>query len=103
MTMADTIAVMNGGRIEQMGSPTELYEVPRTTFTANFLGQKSFANQFQVEYTPSKYAGVHIGYRFRHRQQSPYRTSFFGVSPLRGPCSTSMQYGGLWRAHVATV
>src|SRR5215217_6261608 len=41
MTMADTIAVMNGGRIEQMGSPTELYEIPRTTFTANFLGQSN--------------------------------------------------------------
>src|SRR5207253_1356894 len=39
MTMADTIAVMNAGRIEQLGSPTELYETPRTTFTANFLGQ----------------------------------------------------------------
>ena len=41
MTLADTIAVMNGGRIEQMGSPTELYELPRTTFTANFLGQSN--------------------------------------------------------------
>ena len=41
MTMADTIAVMNGGRIEQMGSPTQLYEMPRTTFTANFLGQSN--------------------------------------------------------------
>jgi spermidine/putrescine transport system ATP-binding protein len=41
MTMADTIAVMNGGRIEQMGSPTELYETPRTTFAANFLGQSN--------------------------------------------------------------
>jgi len=39
MTMADTIAVMNGGVIEQMGSPAELYENPRTTFVANFLGQ----------------------------------------------------------------
>jgi hypothetical protein len=38
-----------------------------TAFTANFLGQKSFSNQFQVEYTPSKYAGVRVGYRFRHR------------------------------------
>ena len=37
MTMADTIAVMNGGVIEQMGYPTELYEAPRSTFTANFL------------------------------------------------------------------
>ena len=32
MTMADTIAVMNGGVIEQMGSPAELYEHPSTTF-----------------------------------------------------------------------
>ncbi len=41
MTMADTIAVMNAGRIEQMGSPTELYESPHTTFVANFLGQSN--------------------------------------------------------------
>ncbi|GAA4979145.1 ABC transporter ATP-binding protein [Yinghuangia aomiensis] len=41
MTMADTIAVMNGGVVEQMGSPTELYESPRTKFVANFLGQSN--------------------------------------------------------------
>jgi spermidine/putrescine transport system ATP-binding protein len=38
MTMADRIAVMNGGRIEQLGPPSELYEAPRTRFVANFLG-----------------------------------------------------------------
>jgi spermidine/putrescine transport system ATP-binding protein len=38
MTMADTIAVMNGGRIEQLGTPSELYERPRTAFVAGFLG-----------------------------------------------------------------
>jgi spermidine/putrescine transport system ATP-binding protein len=41
MTMADTIAVMNEGRIEQMGSPAELYESPSTAFVANFLGQSN--------------------------------------------------------------
>ena len=41
MTMADTIAVMNAGVIEQMGAPNELYENPRTTFVANFLGQSN--------------------------------------------------------------
>jgi spermidine/putrescine transport system ATP-binding protein len=41
MTMADTIAVMNRGAIEQMGAPAELYENPRTTFVANFLGQSN--------------------------------------------------------------
>ena len=39
MTMADTIAVMNEGKIEQMGSATDLYEAPKTAFVANFLGQ----------------------------------------------------------------
>jgi spermidine/putrescine transport system ATP-binding protein len=38
MTMADTIAVMSKGKIEQLGPPTELYERPRTAFVANFLG-----------------------------------------------------------------
>ncbi|MGW1544006.1 ABC transporter ATP-binding protein [Streptomyces sp. NPDC002309] len=38
MTMADSVAVMNAGRVEQLGAPAELYENPRTTFVANFLG-----------------------------------------------------------------
>jgi spermidine/putrescine transport system ATP-binding protein len=38
MTMADQIAVMNHGRIEQLGGPTELYERPRSAFVAGFLG-----------------------------------------------------------------
>jgi spermidine/putrescine transport system ATP-binding protein len=38
MTMADTIAVMNAGRIEQLGAPDELYERPQTAFVAGFLG-----------------------------------------------------------------
>src|SRR5204862_8232401 len=38
MTMADRIAVMNDGRIEQLGTPDELYERPQTAFVAGFLG-----------------------------------------------------------------
>jgi spermidine/putrescine transport system ATP-binding protein len=41
MTMADTVAVMNLGVIEQMGAPQDLYENPETTFVANFLGQSN--------------------------------------------------------------
>ncbi len=41
MTMADTIAVMNQGVIEQLGAPGDLYENPETTFVANFLGQSN--------------------------------------------------------------
>lgn len=46
MTMADTIAVMNGGRVEQMGRPADLYENPKTTFVANFLGQSNLLAGF---------------------------------------------------------
>jgi len=38
MTMADWIVVMNGGHIEQLGEPADLYEHPRTAFVAKFLG-----------------------------------------------------------------
>ncbi|HWM05894.1 MAG TPA: ATP-binding cassette domain-containing protein, partial [Actinophytocola sp.] len=41
MTMADTVAVMNAGRIEQLGAPAEIYEFPSTPFVANFLGQSN--------------------------------------------------------------
>lgn len=41
MTMADTVAVMNKGRIEQMGAPRDLYELPQTSFVANFLGKSN--------------------------------------------------------------
>ena len=41
MTMADTIAVMNAGRLEQIGDPATLYEHPESTFVANFLGQSN--------------------------------------------------------------
>ncbi|GAA1389422.1 ABC transporter ATP-binding protein [Kitasatospora putterlickiae] len=55
MTMADTIAVMNGGRVEQLGAPAELYENPATTFVANFLGQ---SNLLAAEVTGG--AGEHL-------------------------------------------
>jgi ABC-type Fe3+/spermidine/putrescine transport system ATPase subunit len=38
LTMSDRIAVMDAGRIVQLASPREIYEQPRTTFVANFVG-----------------------------------------------------------------
>jgi spermidine/putrescine transport system ATP-binding protein len=44
MSMADTIAVMKGGGIEQAGSPEDLYERPETSFVANFLGTSNLVD-----------------------------------------------------------
>ena len=41
MTMSDRICLMNGGRIEQLGSPADLYFRPRTSFVADFLGESN--------------------------------------------------------------
>jgi spermidine/putrescine transport system ATP-binding protein len=42
LTMSDRIAVMNEGRILQLGTPSEIYERPRTRFVADFIGQTNF-------------------------------------------------------------
>jgi putative spermidine/putrescine transport system ATP-binding protein len=44
-SMSHRIAIMNGGRLVQVGSPRDLYENPRSRFVANFLGE---ANLFEV-------------------------------------------------------
>jgi spermidine/putrescine transport system ATP-binding protein len=49
MTMADAIAVMNAGRIEQLGAPTELYERPATAFVAGFLGVSNLLHGDVIE------------------------------------------------------
>jgi spermidine/putrescine transport system ATP-binding protein len=57
MDMADTVAVMNKGRIEQMGAPEALYERPKTIFVSKFLGQ---SNLFVGEVAESNADSVSI-------------------------------------------
>ncbi|MBX9246339.1 ABC transporter ATP-binding protein [Actinotalea ferrariae] len=84
MTMADTVAVMNAGRIEQLGSPAELYEMPRTAFVANFLGQSNLLRGTVVE-NGGALVGVDVGgARVRVPAERAVRTSgdvLVGVRP----------------------
>ncbi len=57
MDMADTVAVMNKGRIEQMGAPEALYDRPKTAFVSKFLGQ---SNLFVGNVVDSNAASVSI-------------------------------------------
>jgi len=49
LTMSDRIAIMNHGRIEQVGTPSELYDRPNTRFVADFLGDTNFIPGTLVE------------------------------------------------------
>ena len=42
MTMSDRIAVMSRGKVQQMGSPVEIYERPANRFVADFIGESNF-------------------------------------------------------------
>ena len=48
LSLSDTLAVMNGGRIEQVGTPEEVYLHPRTRFVASFLGDVNWFGDIGV-------------------------------------------------------
>jgi len=56
LTMSDRVAVLNHGRIEQIGSPVEVYERPRTAFVAGFIGVSNLIQRDgrQVTVRPEK-------------------------------------------------
>ncbi|MGJ7492856.1 ABC transporter ATP-binding protein [Variovorax sp. ZT4R33] len=57
MTMSDRICLMNGGQIEQLGTPADLYFRPRTLFVADFLGE---SNLFEATVTGAEGDGVRV-------------------------------------------
>jgi multiple sugar transport system ATP-binding protein len=69
MTLADKIVVLNGGHIEQVGSPLELYERPRNLFVAGFIGspKMNFLKAKVVEASPQSVAvefGANVRFQY---------------------------------------
>jgi spermidine/putrescine transport system ATP-binding protein len=60
MSLSDRIAVMDSGRIEQVGSPAEIYETPRTSFVAAFIGDTNFLEGEVTGLVDSEYCQVRI-------------------------------------------
>jgi iron(III) transport system ATP-binding protein len=58
MTTADLIAVMNGGRIEQAGTPEEIYERPRSEFVARFIGASNIVKGKNLDERHISVAGM---------------------------------------------
>lgn len=68
MTMSDRIAVFNQGRIEQLGTPGEIYESPRTSFVADFIGG---ANIFTAKVLPGATGRAHLLLEDEHELDVP--------------------------------
>ncbi len=60
LTMSDRIAVMNQGNVEQIGTPTEIYDRPATVFVAGFIGQANLWNGHQTGRSNRDYVEVEV-------------------------------------------
>jgi spermidine/putrescine ABC transporter ATP-binding subunit len=77
LTLADRLAVMNAGRLEQVGTPAEVFERPRTAFVAEFMGA---GNLFTAEVVAT--AGPRLGLALPG--QSPFEVAALPAAPPAG-------------------
>mgnify|MGYP005854614561 CR=1 FL=1 len=103
LTMSDRIAVMNRGRVEQYGSPEEIFERPRTRFVADFMGAENILDAVVVDADSHsaliRVAGVQLAVResgLKPGQRVALVVRPYRVKLLNGPAPQS----ALWQATV---
>jgi len=89
LAMSDRIAVMNGGRVEQLGTPREVYEQPTTEFVADFIGS---LNVIDLD-------GARIAVRPEHVHVGPPPE---GASGLGGTLAEVVYLGMYAQLHIET-
>lgn len=86
MSLSDRIAVMDGGRVEQVGPPAEIYESPRTAFVASFIGDTNFLEARVLDASEPEYARLRVdglgeAAAFNDRPAGPGQTVVLSVRP----------------------
>ena len=57
LSMSDTVVVMNEGRVQQIGSPTDIYNEPQNAFVADFIGESNILDGVMLEDFRARFAG----------------------------------------------
>ncbi len=60
MAVSDRIAILNNGRLEQIGTPTEIYETPKSRFVARFIGDTNFFDGIVEQVIDKEYSLLHF-------------------------------------------
>ncbi|MBY0442492.1 MAG: ABC transporter ATP-binding protein [Mycobacteriaceae bacterium] len=107
LTMSDRIAVLNQGNVEQIGTPTEMYDRPATIFVAGFIGQANLWQAHQAGTEPHGYVtvkvfGTKLKSRAGHTVIAPGAPAVVMVRPERITISTD-QPAGAQTGQVAAV
>jgi multiple sugar transport system ATP-binding protein len=94
MTMADRIVVMNAGRVEQIGTPIELFDRPANTFVAGFIG--SPAMNFVPGPVLGEAEGVTVGVRPEHWEigEGGLPVTVTSVDPMGSDTQITGEAGG---------
>jgi len=79
MTTADLICVMNAGRIEQSGTPEEVYDRPRSEFVARFIGASNVVKGTSLDAARIAFAGVPV--RCREAKLTPGASASVSIRP----------------------
>ncbi|MGL5244516.1 MAG: spermidine/putrescine ABC transporter ATP-binding protein [Sarcina sp.] len=87
LTMSDTIVVMNKGRIQQMGSPEDIYNEPKNAFVARFIGESNIVDgimleDFKVKFSNHIFDCVDKGFGENENIQIVIRPEDFEIVPL---------------------
>jgi putative spermidine/putrescine transport system ATP-binding protein len=116
MTMSDRICLMNGGKIEQLGTPSDLYFRPQTLFVADFIGESNLlgghvtaAHGTQVEVTladgatrvlATSHSRIASGDKVRVMVRPQNIAAGAGVNTLKGRVIDSMITGSLTKLYI---
>ncbi len=112
MSLSDRIAVMEAGRIEQIGTPAEIYEAPRTSFVAAFIGDTNFLEGVVTEIAAPDYCRLRVeGFPdilcFNDKGMRPGNPVYLSVRPEKIRISrdppTAKTPTNLMKAHVEDV
>lgn len=86
LTMSDTVVVMRGGNIQQIGSPQDIYNEPKNAFVANFIGESNILDgvmlrDFCVEFAGNEFTCVDKGFGAKEFVQVVVRPEDIRVVP----------------------
>jgi len=101
LTMSDRIAVMNRGRIEQLGSPEEIFDRPATRFVAAFMGMSNLLEgkitAFEGNLVAAHCGGKRLfGYWSGRERPVISQEVFVGVHPQKIQLNPDTETGGIW-------
>jgi sn-glycerol 3-phosphate transport system ATP-binding protein len=85
MTLGDRLVVLSEGRIEQVGTPMEVYERPQTLFVAGFIGSPAM-NLIPVDYLREKAQGAAMGTLSAQTGLIGIRPDDMRLAPVADPC-----------------